>query len=111
MKKVFVVLALFAICMIFGQIASMAECPVTGVYQSDWGQVNLLQAGNQVTGTWEKGTIQGTRFGNTIRYVWYQGNVIGGRGFWTVSPDCQSLTGPWGNGNSETGGGYWNLHK
>ncbi len=111
MRKVIVVLAVFAFCMVLGQISSMAVCPVTGVYASDWGDVQLTEKGKMVTGTWQKGTVSGMRLGNTIHYIWYEGTVMGGKGVWTISPDCRTLTGPWGHGNSETGGGNWNLTK
>ena len=111
MKKLLVTFVVLAFCIVIGQIASMAECPVTGVYQSDWGDVHLTETGKMVNGTWKNGTVSGMRIGNTIHYIWYEGNVMGGKGVWTVSPDCKTLTGPWGHGNSETGGGQWNLYK
>lgn len=111
MKKIVVMLTVLVFCMVLCQIASMAECPVTGVYQSDWGTVQLTEKGSVVTGRWVKGTVSGIREGDTIHYTWYEGKIMGGKGVWTVSPDCKTLTGTWGHGDSETGGGYWNLQK
>ena len=94
-----------------GPVNAQYDCPIDGAYQSDWGPVTLEQQGSNVSGTWRNGTVSGVRSGNVIHYTWYQGVVPGGRGFWQISPDCNHLTGPWGNGDSETGGGNWNLHK
>ncbi len=111
MKTVFAVLGSIALCMVLGAPPSHAGCPLDGIYQSDWGEVQLSENGDQVTGTWRNGTVSGIRQGDVIRYTWTQGSNPMGRGYWQVSPDCTRLTGPWGNGNSETGGGFWNLHR
>jgi hypothetical protein len=110
MKKFFLVVTVLLLVMLC-QIVLMADCPVSGTYQSDWGTVFLSEQSGIVTGTWQQGTVTGVRNGNTIHYTWYQGNVMGGKGVWSVSPDCNSLNGPWGTGENETGGGYWNLQR
>ncbi len=92
-------------------VRGQSACSVDGTYQSDWGVVNLTQSGDNVSGTWQRGTVRGVRSGNIIRYTWYEGPVVGGRGWWRISPDCTRLNGPWGSGSRDSGGGNWNLHK
>jgi len=111
MKTVVAVLGIVGLCMMIGAVPSQAGCPVDGVFQSDWGEVQLSENGDQVTGTWRNGTVSGQRVGDVIHYTWTQGGTPMGRGYWQVSPDCARLSGPWGNGNSETGGGFWNLNR
>ena len=110
-KIIITILALSGLCLIIGLMPALSECTISGVYQSDWGSVILNDQGQNVSGTWKNGTISGVKDGTVIHYTWYQGSVPGGRGVWQISPDCAQLTGPWGKGNSDSDGGYWNLYK
>ncbi len=111
LKLFWAIIAVLGLFLFFGQEQALSDCSVSGVYQSDWGSVFLNEQYQNISGTWKNGTVTGNREGNIINYIWYQGSNPGGRGIWQISPDCSQLTGPWGKGNSDSDGGYWNLHK
>jgi hypothetical protein len=88
---------------------------VTGVYQSNWGEVTLHQRGKRISGTYVccgGGVIEGRirDDGKTIDYTWTQGEdgEAGGRGMWQVVA-VGKLDGTWGSGDSPDDGGDWNL--
>ncbi len=106
-------LAIAALCFLTGMepVRGESDCTVDGTYQSDWGVVHLKQVDDKVTGKWQRGTIKGVRKDDVIRYTWYEGPAVGGKGRWKVSSDCSRLSGTWGTGSQSSGGGKWNLHK
>jgi hypothetical protein len=93
--------------------ARPARIDVTGVYQSNWNEVRLVQRGDVVTGTYVccgGGTIEGRIFeGRVLRYRWREPHTAG-RGVWHIkSPD--RLEGTWGHGTDEASGGRWDLER
>jgi len=111
-KKIFSAAAVLTLLFVFASLPpAVSDCSVTGTYTSAWGPVTLQQDGNVVHGTWQEGTVDGNIQNGEIHYIWYRYNVPSGRGYWQISPDCYRLTGPWGNGESETGGGNWDLTR
>lgn len=92
-----------------------AEDPprVWGVYDSNWGPVELYQYGDRIEGTYDccgGGTIEGTIEGDVIEYEWNQPG-LSGRGWWRVAPDANALDGRWGHQQSADNGGDWNLFR
>jgi len=95
----------------------------TGVFHSpQYGEMQMVQTGNQVVGEYTKderrGQIQGTVTGDLLRFEWserrelVQGrpNISRGRGYFrfVVGEDTHFyLVGEWGHDNNETGGGPW----
>ena len=82
---------------------------VSGHYSSNWGDVDLSQSGDQVSGSYAccgGGTISGRIENQVIHFTWRQpdGN---GRGVWTISQS--QLDGTWGKDTQESGGGRWDL--
>lgn len=93
--------------------ARPARIDVTGVYQSNWNEVRLVQRGVVVTGTYVccgGGTIEGRiHEGRVLRFRWREPHTAG-RGVWHIkSPD--RLVGSWGNGDDEASGGRWDLER
>jgi len=87
------------------------QLDVTGVFQSNWDEVRLIQRGDIVTGTYVccgGGTIEGRIVErHVLRYRWRQPGAEG-RGVWTIEgPD--RLEGTWGVGRDEASGGRWDL--
>ncbi len=111
-KKIFFSVTVAALLFVFGSLTpAVSDCSVTGTYDSRWGVVSLTQEGDVVHGTWRDGTIDGNIQEGRVHYIWYRFNMPTGRGVWTISPDCYSLTGPWGMGENEAGGGHWDLTR
>jgi hypothetical protein len=64
-----------------------------------------------VIGTYgDSGSITGSLNGNRVDYAWRDENLEG-KGHWILSADTQKLTGSFGYGESDSGGGEWNLVK
>jgi hypothetical protein len=70
---------------------------------SDWGDVVLKQQGNQVTGTYASGTIEGTLTKNILEGYWY-GAYSGGRMILSFPPDASRFDGYYTTGTAETPG-------
>jgi hypothetical protein len=90
-------------------IASGEPPRITGAYHSNWEDVQLVQRGKQVSGTYVccgGGTIHGTIDGNVIRYRWRQPGGDG-HGVWVIEGD--HLSGTWGVGAGDSDGGRWDL--
>ena len=77
---------------------------VSGTYTSpDWGDVVLNQQGNQVTGTYSAGTIEGTLTNGVLEGRWY-GAYSNGRMILIFSSDSSRFDGYYTTGTSETPG-------
>jgi len=93
--------------------AALADRPVdvTGVYQSNWGEVRLVQHGKRITGTYVccgGGTINGELSGDRVmRYRWHQPE-LDGVGLWRIDGD--RLDGTWGTRTVDDGG-RWTLTR
>ena len=96
-------------------------CDWTGTWDTNWGKMELVQTGNQVTGTAsltlpqrtnltgsykpDNGKIEGKVSGNTLIGTWSEApsysppNEAGDFEF-TISPDCNSFTGKWRYGST-----------
>ncbi len=132
------------ICSLFvGIIGALTACgapqkkqveagpPIPGVnlsgawYSTEFGDIQLVQAGLQVTGKYEdrrgpdhNGHFRGTLQGDLFRLTWVKpGNVRAaieprkGRAWLRVSRDGKNLSGRWGFDESEDDGGVWNAEK
>jgi len=96
-------------------LAALAARPVdvTGVYQSNWDVVRLVQHGKHVTGTYVccgGGTIDGEIVEDRIlRYRWHEPRGAGdGIGVWKLEGD--RLDGTWGRKTVDDGG-PWTLSR
>ena len=81
---------------------------VSGVFNSDFNELTIIQNGNQVTGTYKYrgGRIEGTVSGRTITGWWYQDNGKGKMVF-EFNSEFTEFTGKWGN-NDAVPSGKWN---
>ena len=81
---------------------------VSGVFNSDFHELTIIQNGNQVTGTYKYrgGRIEGTVSGRTITGWWYQDNGKGKMVF-EFNSEFTEFTGKWGN-NDAVPSGKWN---
>jgi hypothetical protein len=109
-------LRLLPLCMMVTVAAAStsSSVDVTGAYTSNWDDVQLVQEGNYVHGTYVccgGGTIEGRIYeGRVIRYHWKQAGGSEGEGVWEiVAPD--RLEGTWGSGTSDDDGGRWDLAR
>ena len=93
-------------------VAAAANPPrhtVTGIYESNWDEVRLVQDGTRIRGTYVccgGGTIDGRIEGRHIRYRWQQDGGWG-TGVWTV--EGNHLSGTWGAEEDDDDGGRWDL--
>jgi len=87
----------------------------SGLWDSDWGTMQVMQSGNHVTATYpyEDGRITGTVSGNTLTGTWsqspsYQLPDDAGDVVFTMSANGNSFTGTWRFGtNTGTWDGTW----
>ena len=81
---------------------------VSGVYDSNWGPIELRQHGRDVVGMYDAhhGALHGTLDGNMLRYEWHS-NEGEGLGVFVVVTNGQPI-GTWGTTDDVAGGG-WNL--
>ncbi len=85
---------------------------ISGKWESSIGEINFIQNGDKVEGTYGKGkgVIKGTLNGKRLDCEWYE--VVdkeGGTGYFIISDDGRSMTGEWG---SEVGAkGQWNAYR
>jgi hypothetical protein len=71
----------------------LAVAPFTGVWSTAWGDINLTQEGNRVTGTYgQQGKLEGTVNGDVLRFKFSQ-NGGQGAGVFTLAPDGKSFSG------------------
>jgi hypothetical protein len=107
------VLAPLAVTTTAPATAKRVRTDVTGVFRSNWDEVQLRQRGDVVTGTYVccgGGTIEGRIVeGRVVRYRWKQPGAEG-RGVWTIE-DPDRLQGTWGVGHDEVSGGRWDLQR
>jgi hypothetical protein len=85
---------------------------VSGRYESNWDDVQLVQDGDRVRGTYVccgGGTIEGRIIeGRTLRYRWKQPDGWG-MGVWKIDGD--RLSGTWGFQQDDDDGGRWDLSR
>ena len=85
---------------------------ISGKWESSIGEINFIQHGDKIEGTYGKGkgVIKGTLNGNRLDCEWYE--VVdkeGGTGYFIISDDGRTMTGEWG---SEVGAkGQWNAYR
>ena len=93
-------------------VSASSQVDVSGVYASNWEDVTLVQEGRYVHGTYVccgGGTIEGRIYeGRVIRYHWKQASGSEGEGVWEIVAPGR-LEGTWGSGQSDDGGGRWDL--
>lgn len=81
-------------------------------------EIELVQNGNQITGTFDDGRnggkIYGDIEGDTIRFEWHTSNGGLGKGKWTVKPGSNEIVGNFhkdANAGRPDDSGKWNLSK
>ncbi len=80
--------------------AGVAE-PATGVFSGRWdmiqwgGVLTLVQQGNRVTGTFDKGTVEGTVKGSVLKATWTQKDGQHGDVEWTLADTGRRINGWW----------------
>jgi hypothetical protein len=103
--------ALPLVLMVTIAAASPQTVDVSGSYESNWDNVQLVQEGKYVHGSYVccgGGTIDGRIYdGRVIRFHWKQPNGGEGEGVWEIVGD--RLEGTWGSGQSDDDGGRWDL--
>jgi len=82
-----------------------------GVWDSNWGQMRLMQQGGHVHGTFQgfrSGSLSGDANGNLYVFRWteYKTSQLG-RGYLVMSPDGKALEGRWGYQKEYSNGGRW----
>lgn len=87
------------------------ECSFTGTWDTDYGELHLIQNGNILTGTYnyQDGQITGTVTGNTATGTWsesptHQPPLDAGDFIFTIGPGCSSFTGQWRYGSCDWDG-------
>jgi PGF-CTERM protein len=116
MKKT--ILSVFIVWMIMISGSSVAAqesyCDWTGTWDTNWDEMELVQIGNQVTGTYvyDNGKIVGVVSGYTLTGTWseapsYNPPNDAGDIELTISPDCNSFTGNWRYGSTGDWSGDW----
>jgi hypothetical protein len=81
---------------------------LNGHYTSKDGDIDFVQRGNRIFGTFaEGGRLQGVLENGRITFTWTQGGGYG-QGIWYVDARGQ-VFGTWGHNESVTSGGSWNL--
>jgi hypothetical protein len=92
-----------------------ARIDVTGVYDSNYGEVRLVQRGSLVEGEYVccgGGRIEGRIDGTVIEYYWVEAERrADGHGVWRVFGAGRELVGTWGSDDSDDDGGEWNLQR
>jgi len=82
-----------------------------GVWDSNWGQLELYHQGTHVHGTYEgsrEGSLSGRQEGDLFIFKWTQfRSPFLGRGWLRMSPDGEKLEGRWGYMRSYDDGGRW----
>lgn len=77
-------------------------CSFTGTWNTNWGAMNLIQTGTEVTGSYEhdNGKFTGTVEGRIVKGTWseapgYTPPDDAGDAEFTLSDDCRSFAGNW----------------
>ena len=82
-----------------------------GTWDSNWGQVVLIQKGTHVSGQYKgfrNGSVSGDLDGNVFIFKWTQReSQQWGRGYLKMKPDGNALEGRWGYKKNYTNGGRW----
>jgi len=97
-----------------GRVITQGRRNYNGLWASNWGGVNLVQEGSQVTGTFEgthPGRLRGSVRGQKLTFSWRQRNGQTGRGVYRLSSDGCAIEGSWGLADSATDGGAWILSR
>jgi hypothetical protein len=86
----------------------------SGVYQTDYGPLRLTRTGDQVRGTYTRGsekdsTVTGTVRGNVLTGRWTEPSGKGTFRF-TLAPDGRSFKGRFGLGGDSKDAGEWDGH-
>lgn len=118
-----IVLWLFLVFPPSGNCPEPVECPAgdsasetqqsyadfSGTWYTTWGQVNLEQNGNQVSGTYEysNGEIEGTVRGNTLEFEWREDTGTYGTGYFVMRADGKGFDGEWKYHDSFGWEGSW----
>ena len=78
------------------------EAQITGIYHTDWGDLNLIQDGNQIKGSYphNSGTMVGEISGFRIEGTWRQTNSSG-RFLFIFEPDLSGFQGWYGTDNAK----------
>jgi len=87
------------------------SCQFTGTWDTDFGDLNLIQNGNSLTGTYsyQGGKIEGTVNGTTATGTWseaptHQPPNDAGDFIFTIQPGCSSFNGQWRYGSCDWDG-------
>ncbi len=93
----------------------------TGLWYSNYDDMQVVQQGDKVSGTFEYktgGQISGTLQGGVLIFDWVQtGDLsvgrreVKGKGYWVMGQDGMHFEGKWGYGDSFTDGGKWTGDK
>jgi hypothetical protein len=94
--------------------AAFASCDWTGAWDTNWGNMDLLQIGNNVNGIYDhdQGLIQGTVLGRKLTGTWseypsYAPPDDAGDIEFIISEDCNSFNGSWRYGTTGEWAGTW----
>lgn len=83
----------------------------SGVWDSNWGQLTLKQAGKSVHGRYSgfrNGSVSGEADGNVLLFRWTQvEHRQAGRGYFQMDATGDRLEGRWGYFKDRLGGGRW----
>ena len=97
--------------------AQPAGCTFAGEWSSDWGEMNMVQNGSSVSGTYtfDDGRVTGTVSGKTLTGTWsenadenaYLPPDNAGDVQLNLSDDCNSIEGAWRYGSEGEMSGGW----
>ena len=110
MKQLFFI---FFIFFLLGS-ASGESNSFSGVWETNWGLVEIFQDGHKATGTYggdSPGKFIGTVNGNRLDFEWMGDDNESGLGYFILSEDGQSISGEWGYDSSNKDGGEWSGKK
>jgi Zn-dependent protease with chaperone function len=83
---------------------------LNGIWKAEDGTtLNLKQNGNYVTGTYQRGSIQGEIKDNKINYDWWNRDGENGKGYFAISSDENTLEGEWSSTSGKSG--HWKLFR
>ena len=98
-----------------GSVPSSGRLPAgvryAGVWDTNWGQLELMQKGKHVHGRYKgfrNGSVSGDAEGDVFLFRWTQTESRQwGRGYLKISPDGQTMEGRWGYQKNYGNGGRW----
>jgi hypothetical protein len=76
------------------RVTQAVEKPFDGLWESTYGQMVLTQKGEDVTGTYPGGRVQGKVKKNKLTFIYAEAEVVG-EGWFELAPDGKSFTGKW----------------